>query len=176
MQLKFKIAAKIDVADREYVEREVGSLLEHPLVEFIGECGGSEKEKFLGDAYALLFPIDWPEPFGLVMIEAMACGTPVIAYQEGSVPEIIDSGVNGFVVQSVEQSVNAIDKIQYLDRKRCRETFEQRFSSARMASDYIKIYERLLMRKKPKPQHSRTSVDGGASVTLAASRKALPSK
>jgi glycosyltransferase involved in cell wall biosynthesis len=151
VQMKLKIAAKIDAVDREYVEKEVGSLLEHPLVEFIGECGGPEKEKFLGDAYALLFPIDWPEPFGLVMIEAMACGTPVIAYRGGSVPEIIDPGVTGFVIDSFDKAVNAVDKVQHLDRKKCRETFEQRFSSARMASDYITIYDRLLTGKTAKP-------------------------
>jgi glycosyltransferase involved in cell wall biosynthesis len=175
VNMKLKIAAKIDAVDREYVEKEVGFLLEHPLVEFIGECGGREKEKFLGDAYALLFPIDWPEPFGLVMIEAMACGTPVIAYRAGSVPEIIDSGENGFVVQSIEEAVNAVDKVQYLDRRQCRDIFEHRFSSARMAADYIQIYDRLLKRKTPRPQHSRTSLDG-ASVPFAASAKSFPNK
>jgi glycosyltransferase involved in cell wall biosynthesis len=177
VNMKLKVAAKIDASDREYVEKEVGSLLEHPLVEFIGECGGLEKEKFLGNAYALLFPIDWPEPFGLVMIEAMACGTPVIAYRAGSVTEIIDSGVNGFVVQSIEEAVDAVSRVQYLDRKRCRETFEQRFSSARMAADYIKIYDRLVTRKTPRPQLSRSALDGTSErVPLAASGKAFPKK
>jgi glycosyltransferase involved in cell wall biosynthesis len=170
--MKLKIAAKIDAADREYVEREVGSLLEHPLVEFIGECGGAEKEKFLGDAYALLFPIDWPEPFGLVMIEAMACGTPVIAYRAGSVPEIIDSGETGFVVQSLEEAVAAVDKVQGLSRRRIREVFEERFSSVRMTNDYIRVYERLLGRKKPRRQPGGQSASAtGEGMPLAASSK-----
>jgi glycosyltransferase involved in cell wall biosynthesis len=141
--MRIKVAAKIDAVDREYVEKEVGSLLDHPLVEFIGECDGPEKEKFLGDAYALLFPIDWPEPFGLVMIEAMACGTPVVAYRAGSVPEVIDSGVTGFVVHNMDEAVNAVENVQFLDRRRCRETFEQRFSSVRMTNDYVKVYRHL---------------------------------
>ena len=160
VNMQLKIAAKIDAADREYVEKQVGSLLEHPLVEFIGECGGPEKEKFLGDANALLFPINWPEPFGLVMIEAMACGTPVIAYREGSVPEVIDPGVTGFVIDNIDEAVDAIAKIQHLDRKRCRERFEQRFSSARMATEYVNVYEGLVRRKKLPRQPSRSNVDG----------------
>ena len=175
VNMKLKIAAKIDAVDREYVEKEVGSLLEHPLVEFIGECGGTEKEKFLGDAYALLFPIDWPEPFGLVMIEAMACGTPVIAYRAGSVPEIIDPSVTGFVIDNIDEAVNAVEKVQHLDRKKCRETFEQRFSSRRMASDYVNIYDRLLTRKPSKRQDSR-SHGHGTSVPIAASSKEFPTK
>ena len=173
VNMKLKIAAKIDAADREYVDREVGSLLDHPLVEFIGECGGSEKENFLGNAYALLFPIDWPEPFGLVMIEAMACGTPVIAYRAGSVPEIIDPGVTGFVVDSIDEAVNAFDKVQYLDRKRCRYTFEQRFSSTRMSSEYINVYDALIRREKPLREPSRSFVQGTTEhVPFAASAKA----
>src|SRR5262249_12581975 len=118
--MKLKIAAKVDAADRDYFDREIARLLDHPLVEFIGEIGDDQKGEFLGNAYALLFPIDWSEPFGLVMIEAMACGTPVIAYRRGSVPEVIDDGVTGFVVENVEQSARALDKIQHLDRARCR--------------------------------------------------------
>jgi glycosyltransferase involved in cell wall biosynthesis len=171
VNMKIKVAAKIDAVDREYVEKEVGSLLEHPLVEFIGECDGLEKEKFIGDAYALLFPIDWPEPFGLVMIEAMACGTPVIAYEAGSVPEIIDSGITGFVVHSTEEAVHALSEIQYLDRKRCRETFEKRFSSARMAGDYIKIYERLVTRKKSHSRLSKSTTQVSEPLPFAASGK-----
>jgi glycosyltransferase involved in cell wall biosynthesis len=168
--MKLKIAAKIDAADRQYVETEVGSLLDHPLVEFIGECGGSEKEKFLGEAYALLFPIDWPEPFGLVMIEAMACGTPVIAFRAGSVPEIIDSGVTGFMVDNIDEAANALGQIRHIDRKRCREAFEQRFSSTRMAADYINIYDRLIKRNTPRPHPSRSAVEGTSeSVPLGAS-------
>jgi glycosyltransferase involved in cell wall biosynthesis len=144
VNMKIKIAAKIDPVDRQYMEREIRPLLNDGLVEFVGEFDRKEKEKFLGEAYALLFPIDWPEPFGLVMIESMACGTPVIAYRAGSVPEVIDIGVTGFIVDDIEESVNALGKIGQLDRARCRAVFEQRFSSERMASDYLKIYEQLL--------------------------------
>jgi glycosyltransferase involved in cell wall biosynthesis len=144
VNMKLKIAAKIDAVDREYTEREVRPLLDHPVVEFIGEIGEREKQEFLGNAYALLFPIDWPEPFGLVMIEAMACGTPVVAFPRGSVPEVIDEGVTGFIVQSIEEAVVALERIQHFDRGRCRQVFERRFSATRMANDYVKIYEKLL--------------------------------
>jgi glycosyltransferase involved in cell wall biosynthesis len=144
VNMKLKIAAKIDAVDRAYTEREIRPLLDHPLVEFIGEIGEREKQEFLGNAYALLFPIDWAEPFGLVMIEAMACGTPVVAFLRGSVPEVIDHGVTGFIVQSIEEAVVALERIQHFDRERCREVFEQRFSATRMANDYVKIYEKAL--------------------------------
>ena len=144
VNMKIKIAAKIDNVDREYMETKIRPLLDDPLVDFVGEFNREEKERFLGDAYALLFPIDWPEPFGLVMIEAMACGTPVIAYRAGSVPEVIDPGVTGLIVESIEEAVRAVEKVQHLDRKRCREVFERRFSSSRMALDYLNIYEHVL--------------------------------
>jgi len=143
-EMKIKIAAKIDNADREYMETKIEPLLDHQLVEFVGEVDRAAKQKLLGDAYALLFPIDWPEPFGLVMVESMACGTPVVAYRAGSVPEVIDPGLTGFIVESVDQSVEALKKIQSLDRRLCREVFERRFSSGRMAVDYLKIYEKML--------------------------------
>jgi len=143
-EMKIKIAAKIDNTDREYMETKIEPLLDHQLVEFVGEVDRAAKQKLLGDAYALLFPIDWPEPFGLVMVESMACGTPVVAYRAGSVPEVIDPGLTGFIVESVDQSVEALKKIQSLDRRLCREVFERRFSSGRMAVDYLKIYEKLL--------------------------------
>ena len=114
------------------------------FVEFIGEVGGQEKDEFLGNAYAFLFPIDWPEPFGLVMIEAMACGTPVIAWRHGSVPEVITDGVTGFVVESIEQAVDAVDRVVALDRRDCRISFEQRFDAARMARDYLDVYRHSL--------------------------------
>ena len=144
VNMKLKIAAKIDAVDREYTEREIRPLLDHPVVEFIGEIGEREKQAFLGNAYALLFPIDWPEPFGLVMIEAMACGTPVVAFPRGSVPEVIDQGVTGFMVHSIEEAVVALERIQHFDRERCRQVFERRFSATRMANDYMKIYEKVL--------------------------------
>ena len=123
-------------------------LLRDSLVEVVGEIGDREKDEFLGNAYALLLPIDWPEPFGLVMIEAMACGTPVIAYREGAVPEIIEEGHTGFIVEGLEDAVEAARRIPKLSRKRCREIFEQRFTVTRMANDYLRVYERLIGRKQ----------------------------
>jgi glycosyltransferase involved in cell wall biosynthesis len=142
--MKLKIAAKIDHADQEFYESVIKPLLNHPLVEFIGEIGPSEKSDFLGNAYALLFPVDWPEPFGLVMIEAMACGTPIVAYPRGSVNEVMQNGVTGFVVPDVNGAVQALAQIPRLDRRQIRSCFEQRFSSSRMAQDYLAIYKRLL--------------------------------
>jgi glycosyltransferase involved in cell wall biosynthesis len=142
--LKFRVAAKIDRADRDYYEDEIKHLFDDPLVEYIGEVGGKEKEEFLGNALALLFPIDWPEPFGLVMIEAMACGTPVIAWRRGSVPEVMEDGVTGFVVESMDEAVAAVGRVADLDRRECRRVFEERFSAPRMARDYVELYERLL--------------------------------
>ncbi|HEX2929019.1 MAG TPA: glycosyltransferase family 4 protein [Candidatus Binatia bacterium] len=146
--MKLKIAAKVDPVDARYMETEIRPLLDHPLVEFIGEIGEEEKKEFLGNAYALLFPIDWVEPFGLVMIEAMACGTPTIAFRRGSVPEVIDPGVTGYVVEDVEGALAALDKIPIFDRERCRQVFEKRFSVNRMATDYLKIYERLIDKRR----------------------------
>jgi glycosyltransferase involved in cell wall biosynthesis len=139
-----KIAAKVDKVDQEYFNAVVKPLLDHPLVEFIGEIGGKEKEEFLGNAYALLFPIDWPEPFGLVMIEAMACGTPVIAWRHGSVPEVIDQGLSGFIVEEIDAAVRVVANLDRFDRRRCRQTFERRFTVSRMAADYVSAYEQLL--------------------------------
>jgi len=130
--------------DQAYFRSEIEPLLRDSLVEFIGEIGEGGKEAFLGNAYAVLFPIDWPEPFGLVMIEAMACGTPVIAYRCGSVPEVLDEGLTGYIVDSLEDAVSAVEKVGDLDRGRCRDVFEQRFSVPRMARDYLAIYERQL--------------------------------
>jgi len=141
--LPLKVAAKVDEADRNYYETEIRPLCESPLVDFIGEISESDKAEFLGKAKALLFPINWPEPFGLVMIEAMACATPVIAFSGGSVEEVIDEGVTGFIVDSVEDATRAIERIDDIDRQKCRCVFESRFSARRMADDYMKIYERL---------------------------------
>ena len=142
--LPLKIAAKVDGADRKYFEQEIRPLLDHPLVEFIGEIGDAQKSDFLGNARALLFPIDWPEPFGLVMIEAMACGTPVIAWRRGSVPEVVQDGVSGFIVESEAAAAAAIERLPQLDRQRVRDTFEQRFSSNAMARRYLDLYWKLL--------------------------------
>jgi len=141
--IEIKIAAKVDPMNLDYFNDVVKPLLKDPLVEYLGEIGEEEKNEFLGNAYALLFPLDWPEPFGLVMIEAMACGTPVIAYSIGSVPEIIDDGVTGFLVSGMDEAVKAIDRVPSLSRKRCRQVFEERFSVIRQAADYLKLYQRL---------------------------------
>jgi len=144
VQMPVKIAAKIDRVDKDYFESVVAPLLSDPLVEFVGEINDAQKEEFLGNAYALLFPIDWPEPFGLVMIEAMACGTPVIAYLDGAVPEVIEEGRTGFIVESLEEAVEAVQRVPELSRRRCREIFEKRFTATRMAGDYVQAFERLL--------------------------------
>jgi glycosyltransferase involved in cell wall biosynthesis len=141
--IELKIAAKVDAVDREYFETKIRPLLEDPLVDFIGEIGDGEKEAFLGGAAALLMPIGWPEPFGLVVIEAMACGTPVIAFPFGSMPELIEPGVNGALVENIEQAVAAVEALPALDRRLCRRSFEKRFTTARMARDYVRVYEAL---------------------------------
>jgi glycosyltransferase involved in cell wall biosynthesis len=135
-----RIAAKIDPVDRAYFEQVVSPLLDHPLVEFLGEVDERVKEALLADALALLFPVDWPEPFGLVLIEALACGTPVIARRRGSVPEIIAHGRTGFVCDTEEEMVAAVARIPTLRRAACREAFEQRFTAARMAHDYLRVF------------------------------------
>jgi glycosyltransferase involved in cell wall biosynthesis len=142
--LPLQIAAKVDPPDRAYFEREVKPRLDNPLIEFVGEIAEADKSAFLGDAAALLFPIDWPEPFGLVLIEALANGTPVIAFGHGSVPEIIDDGITGFVVADIEEAVAAVDAARRLDRGRIREQFDRRFSVERMTQDYVTIYEGML--------------------------------
>ena len=139
--LPLKIAAKIDRVDEAYFETEIRPLLSLPGIEYIGEIDERSKSKFLGDAQALLFPIDWPEPFGLVMIEAMACGTPVLGFRKGSVPEVIDDGVTGYVVDSVDEAILKFGSLLRLDRGRVRRRFEERFTAARMAHDYVGIYE-----------------------------------
>jgi glycosyltransferase involved in cell wall biosynthesis len=139
-----RIAAKVDTADREYFERDIAPLFDNPLVEYIGEIGEPDKEAFLGGATALLFPIDWPEPFGIVMIEALACGLPVIAFGCGSVPEVIEHGVTGFVVDNMEDAVRAGKRIGEIDRAACRAAFERRFTVNRMTSQYVRVYRRLL--------------------------------
>ncbi len=143
--IHLKIAAKVDPRDEEYFKAAIKPLLRSagPLVDFIGEIGASQKTEFLQNARALLFPIDWPEPFGLVMIEAMACGTPVIAFRNGSVPEVLDDGVTGYVVDTIEQAVQAVERIPELSRKKCRSVFEERFTAERMTRDYLAIYRRL---------------------------------
>jgi glycosyltransferase involved in cell wall biosynthesis len=144
--MPLRIAAKVDKADFEYYKAKVKRLLKSPGIEFVGEIGENEKGAFLGDAAALLFPINWPEPFGLVMIEAMANGTPVIGFKRGSVPEIIDDGVSGFVVDSVDAALSVLPRVFALDRRNVRRHFEQRFSVERMARDYVALYDEALRR------------------------------
>jgi glycosyltransferase involved in cell wall biosynthesis len=140
--MPLKIAAKVDAADKSYFEEKIEPLLHNHLVEFIGEIGDPQKSAFLGGADALLFPIDWPEPFGLVMIEAMACGTPVIAYASGSVPEVIEDGLTGFIVRNEDEAAAAILRLPTLDRAAIRRRFEERFSATAMARRYLDLYGR----------------------------------
>jgi glycosyltransferase involved in cell wall biosynthesis len=139
-----RIAAKVDRADAEYFRQVIRPLLADPLVDFIGEIGEAEKSAFLGGARALLFPIDWPEPFGLVMIESLACGTPVIAFRGGSVPEILEDGRTGFLVDTVEEAVDRVRRLDEIDRAACRAAFERRFTAQRMAAQYVECYRRAI--------------------------------
>jgi glycosyltransferase involved in cell wall biosynthesis len=141
---RLKIAAKIDPNEQDYFDREIKHLLEDPLIEFVGEIGEDEKQEFLGKAAALLFPIDWPEPFGLVLIEAMACGTPVIAYPFGSVPELIEDGQIGFLVKDIAEAVAAVHRIAEIDRRTCRQVFERHFTATRMAAEYVELYRQVI--------------------------------
>ncbi|GAU92810.1 hypothetical protein RvY_04843 [Ramazzottius varieornatus] len=147
--IKLRIAAKVDKADQEYYDREIKPMIDgNPLVEFIGEINQEQKSDFLGNAIALAFPIDWPEPFGIVMIEAMSCGTPVIAYPHGSVREVIDDGISGILVESIEEAVAAVPRAAAMDRRLVRKTFDDRFSVPNMAKNYIQLYEKMLHAKK----------------------------
>ncbi len=147
--MKLKIAAKVDRVDQAYFDDIVRPLLDHPLIDFVGEITEDQKSEFLGQAGTLLFNIDWPEPFGLAMIEAMACGTPVVAYRAGSVPEVVDDGVTGFIVENLQQAIYSVEKAMQLDRHRIRQTFEKRFSASRMAEDYLSAYQELLEPMRP---------------------------
>ena len=142
--IPLRMAAKVDPADRGYFEAEIEPLLDHPLIEFIGEISDAQKNDFVGNAIALVCPYDWPEPFGLVLIEALACGTPVLAYRRGSIPEIIDHGVTGFICETVSEMTDAVGRLSLIDRYRCRASFDDRFTADRMARDYVALYERLL--------------------------------
>ena len=155
--MRLRVAAKIDPENRRYYETVIAPLLARSHVEFIGEIGDGDKQSFLGCADALLFPVDWPEPFGLVMIEAMACGTPVIAFRRGSVPEVIDEGVTGFLCENVEDAVHAVSRLPSLSREGCRRVLEERFSAERMAHDYVDIYQRELARSHDDRQERAAS-------------------
>jgi glycosyltransferase involved in cell wall biosynthesis len=154
--IPLKIAAKVDKGDEDYFREKIAPLLSNPEVEFLGEINERSKTEFLGEAQALLFPIDWPEPFGLVMIEAMACGTPVLAFRHGSVSEIIDQGVTGAIVDTMDEAVRMLPRVMALDRRAVRRRFEQRFSSERMAADYVAVYRSLL--KRPSISERETAV------------------
>jgi glycosyltransferase involved in cell wall biosynthesis len=142
--LPLKIAAKVDPADQRYFHEHIEPLLADPLIEFVGEVNDAQKQVLLGDALALVFPIDWPEPFGLVMIEAMAAGTPVIAWPQGSVPEVLEPGVTGALVRTLEDAADAARTIASFDRRRIRHEFERRFTADVMAKRYVAAYDRLL--------------------------------
>ena len=169
--LRLKIAAKVDKADEAYFRETIAPLLDRPGIEFVGEINDRDKTRFLGDALALLFPIDWPEPFGLVMIEAMACGTPVLGFRQGSTPEIIDDHVTGRLVDSVDEAVRVLPELLRLDRRGVRRRFEERFSAARMAADYLGVYRGLHRAARP----SSLEPDAEA-LALGANVVALPRK
>ena len=167
--IPLKIAAKVDKADEKYFREKIQPLLDGPGVEFVGEVDERSKTKFLGEARALLFPIDWPEPFGLVMIEAMACGTPTLAFRHGSVPEVIDDGVTGRVVDTMPEAIAAMTEVLALDRRLVRRRFEERFTAARMAHDYVDLYRRQLALSRLPDQLSNGTRLGQRSVDRALS-------
>jgi glycosyltransferase involved in cell wall biosynthesis len=162
--IPFKMAAKVDRVDREYFEEKIKPQIDGTSVEYIGEITDEEKSEFLSGAIALLVPIDWPEPFGLVMIEAMACGTPVIAFNRGSVPEIIEDGLNGFIVEDEQGAIGAAYRVTELSREKIRARFEERFTARRMAQDYLSVYRTLMERAHP---HLKLVVDGKATLAAA---------
>jgi len=172
--IPLKIAAKVDKVDEEYFRNDILPLIDGPGVEFIGEINEREKTQFLGEAAALLFPVDWPEPFGLVMIEAMACGTPVLAFRCGSVPEVIEDGVTGKAVDSEDQAVAALPEILSYDRRAVRQRFEDRFTSTRMAKDYVSTYRRLLKTRTSGARPRQVALNGGNGLTPVSSEKRLP--
>jgi glycosyltransferase involved in cell wall biosynthesis len=159
--IPLKIAAKIDKVDEDYFRNDILPLIDGPEVEFIGEIGERDKTKFLGEAAALLFPVDWPEPFGLVMIEAMACGTPVLAFRCGSVPEVIEDGVTGKMVDSEEEAIAALPAVLSYDRRAVRQRFEERFTDAKMAKQYVSIYRRLLKTRMSGAKLPKVALNGG---------------
>jgi glycosyltransferase involved in cell wall biosynthesis len=161
--MKLKIAAKVDAVDRKYFAKVIKPLLDERWVDFVGEVDEVSKQEFLANAYALLLPIDWPEPFGLVIIEAMACGTPVVAYRQGAIPELIEDGISGFIVDNLDEAVQALHRIPSVDRRRCRARFEERFNVTRMAHDYMSIYERLI--NAPYVAHGNGKSDVSSALT-----------
>ena len=169
-----KIAAKVDKVDEDYFRSDILPLIDGPGIEFIGEINEREKTKFLGEAAALLFPVDWPEPFGLVMIEAMACGTPVLAFRCGSIPEVIEDGVTGKVVDSEEDALAALPEILSYNRRSVRKRFEERFTATRMAKDYVSVYRQLLRTHRSGTRLHRADLNGGNGSTPMSIEKTLP--
>jgi glycosyltransferase involved in cell wall biosynthesis len=159
--IPLKIAAKVDKVDEEYFRDEILPLIDGPGVEFIGEINEREKARFLGGAAALLFPVDWPEPFGLVMIEAMACGTPVLAFRCGSIPEIIEDGITGKIVRSEEEAIAALPAILAYDRREVRQRFEERFTATRMAQDYVSTYRQSMKTRTASTRPRQLALNGG---------------
>jgi glycosyltransferase involved in cell wall biosynthesis len=164
LRMPLKIAAKLDPKDRDYFEREIKHLFDDPLIDYVGEIGEGQKNAFLGGAAALLFPIDWPEPFGLVMIEAMACGTPVVAFRCGSVPEVMGNGVSGYVVDTLDEAVAAAARAVELPRERVRRYFAERFSAPRMAQDYVAIFEAMIEIARRRRGRGRTAFGLAAAI------------
>ena len=167
LDMPLKIAAKVDAVDKDYFEHVVRPHLSNPLIEFVGEVGDRDKDEFLGNAFAYLFPIDWPEPFGLTMVEAMACGTPVVATNCGSVPEIVEDGVSGFICESLREMIDKVGSAQRLDRTRCRAYAEARFSATVMADGYEEVYRQTLFQdgrhvRIDNGEESRRLVERGA--------------
>ena len=169
--IPLKLAAKVDTVDEDYFRKEILPIINVPGVEFIGEINEHEKTNFLGEAGALLFPVDWPEPFGLVMIEAMACGTPVLAFRCGSIPEVIEDGVTGKVVGSEAEAIAALPAILAYDRRAVRQRFEDRFTSTRMTKDYVTAYRRLL---KTHTSGAKSRVSGGNGLVPISAERPLP--
>ena len=165
--MPLRIAAKVDPVDQEYFETQIAPELDHPLVEYLGEITDAEKCDFLGKAAAVLCPYDWPEPFGIVLIEALACGTPVLAYRRGSIPEIIEDGVTGFICENLDEMVSAIDRLPLIQRQQCRAAFETRFTVQRMVQDYLTLYERMAASVQP-----LASINGQSSLL---SHRRMPS-
>jgi glycosyltransferase involved in cell wall biosynthesis len=165
--LPLRIAAKVDAVDRNYFEAEIEPLMSHPLVEYVGEITDEEKNDFLGDALALVCPYDWPEPFGLVLIEALSCGTPVVAYRRGSIPEILDNGRTGFICETLDEMVSAVRQLSTINREDCRQSFEDRFTSERMALDYLNIYRQMVGEEGAQPASNESKL-AGSKTTLPA--------
>ena len=172
--MPLKIAAKVDKVDEDYFRNDILPLIDGPGVEFIGEINEREKTQFLGEAAALLFPVDWPEPFGLVMIEAMACGTPVLAFRCGSIPEVIENGVTGKIVGSEEEAIAALPAVLSYNRRAVRQRFEDRFTATRMANDYVSGYRQLLKTRTSGARPRQVGLNGGNGFTPVSREKRLP--